>query len=301
MTSKRIIIPEIGGERLDIYLSKHLPYSRSKIENLIKGGLIKVDGLPIKPHHKTRIGEKIEVIFLDEGIRKEEIPLDIVYQDKNIIVVNKQAGFVVHPTPKIRRGTLINALLFITNLAKKGGPDRPGIVHRLDKDTSGLIVVAKEDKAYDRLIELIKERKVKRKYIALVWGIPKEDRGTIDIPIGRPKKGGVLMKVYGRNSKEATTSYKVLQKFTDISLLELELISGRTHQIRVHLANIGHPVVGDKSYSKKPLLINRQALHAFSLEFPHPITKKHLFFKTEVPEDIKVLIDSFEDNKTIDE
>ncbi len=298
------LISDIEGERLDIFLSKRLNLSRSKIASLIKDGLIKINEKTIKPHHKTKIGEGISVIIPDERIKPENIPLDIVYEDAEIIIVNKPAGMVCHPTAKIRKGTLINALLFHTSLADCGKEDRPGIVHRLDKDTSGLLVVAKTKTAYCSLVKMIKERIIKKKYLAYVWGNVVEDEGEISIPIGRPKKGGVLMKPYGRKMREAKTFYKVLQREKDISLLEIELQTGRTHQIRVHLASIGHPVIQDKSYGKKSEIrvlslakarnpkseICRQALHAFSLSFPHPITKEALSFEIELPLDMKGVI-----------
>ncbi|MEW6102637.1 MAG: RluA family pseudouridine synthase [bacterium] len=283
----KVIISDIEGERIDIFLSKRLNLSRSKVAFLIKEGLVKVDEKFIKPHHKIRIGEKIEVILPDETIKPENIPLDIVYEDADIIVVNKPAGMVTHPTAKIRKETLVNALLFHTSLPDTGNPDRPGIVHRLDKDTSGLIVIAKTKEAYKNLVKMIKERVVKRRYLALVSGNVALDKGEISIPIGRPKKGGVLMKPYGRKMREAKTFYKVLERRKDMSLLEVSLETGRTHQIRVHLANMKHPVLGDKAYGKKSAIINRQALHSFSLSFPHPITNKSLEFKIEPPEDMK--------------
>ncbi|MEW6681127.1 MAG: RluA family pseudouridine synthase [bacterium] len=278
---------DITGERIDLFLAKRLNLSRSYVVCLIKDGLIKIDGKSIKPHHKTKIGEEIEVNLPDKEIKPENIPLDIVYEDSEIIIVNKPAGQITHPTARIRKGTLVNALLFHTSLPDTGNPERPGIVHRLDKDTSGLLVVAKTKRAYESLIKMIKERAIKRKYLALVLGRVKEDYGEVCKPIGRPKRGGVLMKPYGRKMKEAKTSYRVLQRGKNASLLEVSLHTGRTHQIRVHLASIGYPVIGDKSYGKKTNLINRQALHAFSLSFLHPITNEPLHFEVEPPSDIK--------------
>ncbi|MEW6680458.1 MAG: RluA family pseudouridine synthase [bacterium] len=282
----KLKVVDKGGERIDIFLSKRLNLSRSKVAFLIKEGKVKVDGKFIKPHHKTRIGERIEIAFEDTAIKPENVPLDIVYEDSDVIVVNKPAGMITHPTAKIRKATLVNALLFHTSLPDTGNPDRPGIVHRLDKDTSGLIVIAKTKEAYERLVKMIKERFVKRRYLAWVLGSVKEDKGEISIPIGRPKKGGVLMKPYGRKMREAKTFYKVLERRKDMSLLEVSLETGRTHQIRVHLASIQHPVIGDKAYGKKTSLINRSFLHAFSLSFPHPITNKPLSFVVEPPEDM---------------
>ncbi|MEW6006829.1 MAG: RluA family pseudouridine synthase [bacterium] len=283
---------DVEGERIDLFLAKRLNLSRSKVAFLIKERKIKIDGRFIKPHYKTKTGERIEVTFPDETIKPENIPLDIVYDDSHIIVVNKPPFMITHATTRIRKGTLVNALLFHTSLPNIPSPERPGIVHRLDKDTSGLIVVAKTEAAYKSLVKMIKERIVKRKYLALVLGSVKEDYGEICIPIGRPKKGGVLMKPYGRKMREAKTFYKVLERRKDMSLLEVSLETGRTHQIRVHLASIGHPVIGDKSYGKNSAprtphsAFNRQALHAFSLSFPHPITNKPLSFVVEPPEDM---------------
>jgi len=290
MMEKKTLISDTGGERIDIFLAKMLGLSRSKIAFLIKDKMVKINGKETKPHHLIKIGEKIEISLKDTTIKPENVPLDIVYEDDFLIVVNKKPGQVTHPTARIRENTLVNALLFHTSLPDSKDKDRPGIVHRLDKDTSGLIVVAKTERAQEILAKMIKERVVKRKYLGIVKGCIKEDTGEITKPIGRPKKGGVLMKVYGRSMREAKTSYKVLQRFKDASLLEIELITGRTHQIRVHFASIRHPVLGDKSYGKATSLINRQALHAFSLSFPHPITKEPLSFEVEPPPDMKDLI-----------
>lgn len=286
------IIPDIEGERCDVFLSKRLNLSRSRITSLIKEGKIKIDGQELKPHHKTRKDKIIEVLLPDTTIKPENLPLDIVYEDRDIIVVNKPPGQITHPTPKIRQGTLVNALLFHCPELALLGKERPGIVHRLDKDTSGLLVVAKTEVALKNLVKMIKERGVKRKYIALVWKNVEKDKGEITKPIGRPRKGGVLMKAYGRNPKEAKTFYKVLQRFNSASLLEIELVTGRTHQIRVHLASIGHPVIGDKAYGKKyrQSIIKRQALTAFSLSLPHPITNKPLSFEAPIPLDIREAI-----------
>lgn len=288
------ILSDLEGERLDVFLAKRLNLSRSKIASLIKEGKVKIDGKITKPHHKTKKWEEISIVLEDETIKPEDIPLDIVYEDNEIIVVNKPPFQITHPTPKIREHTLVNALIFhCPSIASCGNPERPGIVHRLDKDTSGLMVVAKTEKSFQALSRMIKERIVKRKYLALVWKQVENNGGEITSPIGRPRKGGVLMKVYGRCPKEARTFYKVLQRFNNASLLEIELATGRTHQIRVHLASIGHPVIGDKVYGrykgfKSP--IKRQALHAFSLTFPHPITEEPLSFTLSLPADMKEAI-----------
>ncbi|MDI6751473.1 MAG: RluA family pseudouridine synthase [bacterium] len=278
------------GERLDIFLARECEISRSKASILIKDGFVRVNSRITKPHYKVKVGETIEVILPNLEIKPESIPLNIVYEDKDLIVIDKPAGLVCHPTSKIRQGTLVNGLLSHTNMANIGSPDRPGIVHRLDKDTSGLLVCAKTDEAYLGLSSQMKKRQIERRYKAVVWGIL-EKEGEISLPIGRPEKGGTSMKVGGRRMREAMTQYKVLERFSQASFIEAKLFTGRTHQIRVHLSAISHPVIGDKVYGKRRKApIERQALHSFYLSFLHPITEKQLTFESNLPEDIRNLL-----------
>ncbi|MEK9149041.1 MAG: RluA family pseudouridine synthase [Candidatus Desantisbacteria bacterium] len=287
------IIVEKDGERLDIFLARRYGISRSRAANLIKEGLVRVNSRTVKPHHKAKADESIEVILPNLEIKPEKIPLNIVYEDKDLIVIDKPAGLVCHPTSKIRQGTLVNGLLSHTTMANIGSPDRPGIVHRLDKDTSGLLVCAKTDEAYLGLSSQMKKRQIERRYKAVVWGIL-EGEGEISLPIGRPEKGGTSMKVGGRGMREAMTQYRVLERFSQTSFIEAKLFTGRTHQIRVHLSAICHPVVGDKVYGKKRKApIERQALHSFYLSFLHPITGEQLTFESNLPEDIRDLLEYF--------
>lgn len=298
MKMELIVIKEDENQRLDVYLTKKLGLSRVRIQKLIKSNEVTLNNKRlVKPHHQIKSEDKIEVNLPEAeelNITPEDIPIEILYEDEDLIVINKPAGIIVHPTHKIKSGTLINALLFHTQgkLSSIGAPFRPGVVHRLDKDTSGVIVVAKTDQAYWSLVKQFSQHTIKRCYLALVHGIMKQDKGEINIPIGRPFKGGVGMKVKGRLSRQAITYFKVKERFnSEYSLLEVKLGTGRTHQIRVHLNYIGHQVVGDKRYGKKrDGLIKRQALHAFLLGFYHPKTSEYLEFTSPLQEDISQVI-----------
>lgn len=289
-----IVNKEDANQRLDVYLTKKLGLSRVRIQQIIKANNVILNDKPaLKPHHKIKSRERI-VINLPPpenfDIIPEEIPLEVLYEDEDLIVINKPAGIIVHPTHKIKSGTLINALLFHTRgkLSSIGVPLRPGVVHRLDKDTSGVMVVAKTDQAYWSLTRQFSQHTITRCYLALVYGIMNQDKGKIDVPIGRPAKGGVGMKAKGRLAREAITYFKVKETFDSrYSLLEVKLATGRTHQIRVHLSYIGHQVVGDKRYGKKREdNLKRQALHAFLLGFNHPKTNKYMEWTSSLPEDI---------------
>lgn len=294
-----IVLSGEADQRLDKFLLSYLPssISRSYLQKIVKDGYVKINNLPVRPSYRVREGDCIIVETPERKslqVKAEDISLDIIFEDKDIIVINKEAGMITHPTFNILNNTLINALLFhCGELSHIGAPMRPGIVHRLDKDTSGVIVVAKNDQSYLSLSSQIQERTMKRKYKAIVYGNVKEDFGEIDIPIGRHIRDGLKMAVLGRNYKEAKTNFEVLERFFlskyQFSLLELELKSGRTHQIRVHLSYIKHPVVGDKVYGPKGKFsfINRQALHAEYLELVHPTSKKKIEFYAPFPEDIK--------------
>ena len=289
--------------RLDLYLTQQEMYpSRSQIRNLIAQGKIRVNNNPVKPSYILKNRDVINLALLEKKeleIRAEEISLDIIYEDEYLIVVNKPANMIVHPAGKIRSGTLVNALLYYCkdSLSGIGGVIRPGIVHRLDKNTSGLMVAAKNDFAHLDLSRQIKEHQVTKKYIALVQGGMRDDSGIIDAPIGRSLKNRKKMAVTVEGkSREAITHFKVLKRFSGYTLVEATLRTGRTHQIRVHLAFIGYPIVGDKLYGHKKQVLNisRQALHSHILGFAHPSSKKYLEFSTPLPKDMQKLIDYLE-------
>lgn len=274
--------------RVDKYLTTELEnMSRSKVQNLIADGYVFVNGETIKANYKLEAGDKVEV-FVPEpeavDVEAEDIPLDIIYEDKDIVLVNKAQGMVVHPGAGNPNGTLVNALLFhIKDLSGINGEIRPGIVHRLDKDTSGILMVAKNDEAHVNLSEQLQNRTVKRKYWALVHGVLPHEHGTINAPIGRDPKDRQKFTVI-KGGKEAISHFRVLERIQKFSLMEVSLETGRTHQIRVHLNYIDHPVAGDKVYGpKKSLEGNGQFLHARMLEFTHPRTGETMSFEAELP------------------
>ena len=276
--------------RLDAYIaSKQTDLSRSNIQKLIENGEILVNNSKKKMSYKVQEGDVVQINVpeaREANIKPENIPIDIVYQDNDIIVVNKPKGLVVHPANGNPDGTLVNAIMAICKdgLSGIGGELRPGIVHRLDKDTSGLLIVAKNDKAHRIMSEQIKNRKVRKIYIALVKGVVAEKEATIDMPIGRSTKDRKKMAVR-KDGKEAVTHFKVLKRYQNYTLLEVKIDTGRTHQIRVHMAEIGHPVVGDEVYSngKNEFNIHGQMLHSTSLDFTHPTTGKKLHFEAPLP------------------
>jgi len=299
--------PEEAGKRLDVWLTEKLTgVSRSRIQRLIEEGLILVGGRPVKASHKVRPGQKIwgEVPPPPSlKARPEPIPLDIVYEDEDLIVVNKPQGMVVHPAPGNESGTLVNALLYhCGDLSGMGGTIRPGIVHRLDKDTSGLLVAAKNDFAHRSLAAQIKARKVKRIYLALVYGEIKEPAGKIEAPIGRHPVDRQRMAVTFKNSRPALTYYRVLRRFEGFTLLEVHLKTGRTHQIRVHMAYLNHPVVGDALYGpkKQAFEVPGQLLHAAKLGFHHPRTGDYLEFMAPLPPAFRHVLELLSGETNID-
>ena len=297
---------ENENKRIDAYLSEKLEdTSRVAIQRLITNGKVLVNGKTIKASYKVQTEDKIEVeeeVPVEVSLKAQDIPLDIIYEDKDIIVVNKPKGMVVHPANGNPDGTLVNAIMAICkdSLSGIGGEIRPGIVHRLDKDTSGIIIVAKNDKAHINLSEQIKDHKVKKTYIALVRGIVKENEATINMPIGRNEKDRKKMAVT-KKGKEAITHFKVLQRYDKYTLLQVNIETGRTHQIRVHLSQIGYPIVGDEVYSngKNEWNIKGQCLHAKSLEFTHPITGETMHLEAELPEYFENIIKGLENRKQI--
>ena len=294
-----IIVEENLNERLDLYLSKKLDYSRSKIVKMISDSTILVNNEIVKNSYLLKKDDVISVgEYAEEemDITPEDIPLDIVYEDDDVMVINKPNGMVVHPAIGNNHGTLVNALLYYSkNLSDINGTFRPGIVHRIDAYTTGLLMVAKNNKAHEILSEELSKKETTRKYIALVWGVIKEDTATIDAPIGRDINDRKKMAVTSINSKDAVTHLKVLERYKDATLIELQLETGRTHQIRVHMNYIDHPVVNDPVYGRRKIIDDSgQCLHAYSLGFIHPTTGKYMEFKCDLPECFTNILDKFE-------
>jgi len=286
---------ENKGQRLDVFLADNLSgkFSRSFIQRLISEGSVTLNGMAVKPHHKINAGDSIKVVIPEAkpySVKGEKIPLDIVYEDEYLLVVNKRHDMVVHPAPGNYTGTLVNALLgHCTDLSGIGGVMKPGIVHRLDKGTSGLLVVAKTDEVHRALAKQFKDKTTARVYLALVRGVVELDNGIIELPIGRSVHDRKKMAVKFEDARDAKTQYKVLKRFKDFTLLELRLATGRTHQIRVHMSHIGHPVLGDDKYGTRGIF-SHPVLHAARLGFVHPVTEKYMEFESAMPEDMKKLI-----------
>ncbi|NLB52744.1 MAG: RluA family pseudouridine synthase [Syntrophomonadaceae bacterium] len=292
-----IVHEEMEGERLDAFITEHLEYlSRSMVKLLLEEKKITVNGENKKASYRIKEGEEIAVTVPEPKqveITAQDIPLNIVYQDKDIVIIEKPQGMVVHPAHGNWDNTLVNALLFhIKDLSGINGELRPGIVHRLDKDTSGLLIVAKNDQAHRHLARQIKDHSFNRQYIALVHGTINEKLGIIEAPIGRSKTDRKKMAV-DKNGKEAVSEYQVLNRYQNYSLVKVKLLTGRTHQIRVHFAYIHHPVVGDPLYgpAKKHFDLAGQALHACLLGFIHPSTQEYMEFQSEVPQYMQKIID----------
>lgn len=298
-----IINKEDEYKRIDAFIAKEYDkLSRVAVKRLMDNEKILVNGKKVKTSYK--IQEHDEITIEEEKPKEIElkaqgdIPIDIIYEDNDIIVVNKQKGLVVHPANGNPDGTLVNAIMAVCkdSLSGIGGEIRPGIVHRIDKDTSGILVIAKNDKAHIDLSEQIKNHEVEKTYIALVRGIVKENKATIKMPIGRSIKDRKKMAVT-KKGKEAITHFKVLHRYDNYTLLEIKIETGRTHQIRVHLAEIGYPIIGDMTYSngKNEWDVKGQALHAKSLKFKHPITKKDMYLEAELPEYFQTILSELDD------
>jgi len=287
------------GQRLDIFITSKTSITRSQIQKLIEDGSVLVNSRIVSQNYRVKTNDVITLTISGketESLIPEPIPLEILYKDDYLVVVNKPAGMVVYPSAGHNQGTLMNALSHhCKKLASVGRPLRPGVIHRLDKDTSGVMVVALNDEAYYNLVEQFRQRTITRRYIALVYGNLKEDKGEIALQIGRSESDRKKMSTRVRKGKEAITRWKVLERFGSATLIEAKLGTGRTHQIRVHFASTAHPVLGDRTYgkkveleikSKKKIVFPRQMLHAELLGFTHPATGKYLEFSIPLPEDI---------------
>lgn len=285
-----------GSGRIDKVLSEiNADWSRTQIQQWVKDGIVLVNDGTVKPNYKVKIGDIIEVMEpepVELDIVAEDLDLEIVYEDADVLVVNKPRGMVVHPAPGHATGTLVNGLMYqVKDLSGINGVMRPGIVHRIDKDTSGLLMVAKNDQAHVSLVDQLVEKSVTRIYTALVHGHIPHDQGTIDAPIGRDQKDRQSMTVTDKG-KHAITHFSVLDRFGDFTLVECRLETGRTHQIRVHMKYIGYPLAGDPKYGpKKTIDFNGQALHAGTIGFKHPRTGEYLEFTQPLPEEFKALIE----------
>ena len=292
-----MIVEDKEGLRLDSYLSEELDISRSKVQKLIKEEKVLVNGKVVNSSYSVRLNDFIEVndeLDYEIKVDPEDIPLNIIYEDDDLLIINKESGMVVHPAPGHYTGTLVNALLFrYKNLA--GDKFRPGIVHRLDKDTSGLMLVAKNEFTLEKLSLMISKKEVERKYLAIVDGVIKEDSGEIDAPIGRDRNNRQKMAITDVNAKEAITHFKVLERFNNNTLIECILDTGRTHQIRVHMAYIGYPVTNDPLYGKGKDSFG-QMLHSYSIKLNHPRTGKELKYVVEAP---KEFLDKLEELRNL--
>ncbi|MBI4653951.1 MAG: RluA family pseudouridine synthase [Nitrospirae bacterium] len=293
------VTPEDKSKRLDTYIPLESGLSRSYVQKLFKKGLILVNSIPQKASYRLRRGDIIEVSIPNEPpltLAPEDIPLDVIYEDEHIIVVNKPSGMVVYPSAGHKSATLLNAIISrCKKLASQGGPLRPGIVHRLDKDTTGVMIIAKDDKAYVNLTKQFRERMVEKHYRAISYGNIKKEYGEIRSHIGRSISDRKKMSIRTRKGKEAITEFKVIKRLKLADIIDVKIITGRTHQIRVHFASIGHPVLGDRVYGKKTfikirqksIIFSRQMLHAYSLKLNHPLDGRPLEFIAPMPEDME--------------
>ncbi len=293
-----------ADSRIDTFAAEKTGITRSQIHKLIEEGLVRVNGAPTKASYKMRPGDEVDITLPEkqpDELVPEDIPLDILYSDEHLAVVNKPAGLVVYPAAGHPTGTLMNALRYrLGELSAPGGPLRPGVVHRLDKDTSGIMVVALSGEAYHPLVEQFSHREIKRTYVALISGRIKGESGKITRKIGRSMTDRKKMSVRTRKGKEAETKWDVIERFKNATLVRVKLATGRTHQIRVHFASVGHPVLGDSTYGhkttlavlgKKKLYFPRQMLHAKVLGFRHPVTHRKMRFTSPLPEDMQAAIE----------
>ena len=293
------VSPEEAGVRIDKYLTEQLPdITRSYLQKLLKDGSVQMNGKSVKVSTKTAAGAVIELTIPEPEepeILPEDIPLDILYEDSDVILINKPKDMVVHPAAGHYTGTLVNALMYHCkgDLSGINGVLRPGIVHRIDKDTTGVLIVCKNDKAHNALAEQLKEHSITRKYRAIVCGNLKEDEGTVDAPLGRHPQDRKKMAIVRTGGKRAVTHYRVLARFGNYTYIECQLETGRTHQIRVHMASLGHPLLGDEVYGrvKSPFKLEGQTLHAMVLGFIHPTTGEYMEFEAPLPEYFEKLLE----------
>lgn len=297
---------ERDNTRIDKFLNEQMAdISRSYIQKLIKDDLVTVDLRPVKANYKVKEGDRVEVTLPEPvslDIEPENIPLDIIYEDEDVLLVNKPKDMVVHPSAGHMDGTLVNALLYHCkdSLSSINGVMRPGIAHRIDKDTTGLLIICKNDKAHNCIAEQLKVHSITRRYHAIVWNNLSEDEGKIDAPIGRHPIDRKRMAVNYKNGKSAVTHYKVLERFGKYTYIECTLETGRTHQIRVHMTSIGHPLIGDTVYGsdRQPFKTQGQVLHAKVFGFVHPTTGKYMEFETPLPEYFEAILEKLRKNKT---
>ena len=293
------VSPEDAGVRIDKYLVEQLPdITRSYLQKLLKDGSVQMNGKPVKASTKTAAGALIALTIPEPEepeILPEDIPLDILYEDSDVILINKPKDMVVHPAAGHYTGTLVNALMYHCkgDLSGINGVLRPGIVHRIDKDTTGVLIVCKNDRAHNALAEQLKEHSITRKYRAIVCGNLKEDEGTVDAPLGRHPQDRKKMAIVRSGGKRAVTHYRVLERFGNYTYIECRLETGRTHQIRVHMASLGHPLLGDEIYgrAKSPFKLEGQTLHAMVLGFIHPTTGEYMEFEAPLPEYFEKLLE----------
>ena len=286
------IVPEMEDERIDKCISNYMEnLSRSYIQKIIKDGSVSVNGQVVKANYRVKVDDRVRFIIPDSvepDIPAQDIPLDILYEDADILIVNKPKNMVVHPAPGHYEGTLVNAVMYHCRgqLSGINGVLRPGIVHRIDKDTTGSIIICKSDEAHNAIAELLKTHDITRKYRAIVYGNVKDDQGTVDTPIGRHPIDRKKMAVNEKNGKRAVTHYRVLERFEQYTYIECQLETGRTHQIRVHMASIGHPLLGDTVYTgrKAPFHLEGQVLHAMTIGFVHPRSNTYMEVEAPLPE-----------------
>jgi 23S rRNA pseudouridine1911/1915/1917 synthase len=285
---------DVDGERLDVFVARHVPgLTRSRAQKLIDDEMVMVDGRAERASHRLSAGDRVSVTVpeaRESAVHAESIALDVIYEDADIIAINKPPGMTVHPSPGHEHSTLVNAILAqCQDLSGIGGVMRPGIVHRLDRDTSGVILVAKNDAAHNALAKQLKDRAVEKTYLALVEGTPKPAEGVIDAPIARDPRNRQRMAVVD-SGRESMTAYRVVERFGGYSLVEARPKTGRTHQIRVHLAAIGHPIVGDRVYGRASKLVGRQFLHAQRIAFMHPRTGERMALEAGLAADLEVAL-----------
>ena len=298
---------DANNMRIDRFISERMSdTSRSYIQKLIKDERVTVDSKVVKSNYKVKEGEWVEIVLPEPvslDIEAENIPLDILYEDSDVLLVNKPKDMVVHPSAGHVTGTLVNALLYHCkdSLSSINGVMRPGIVHRIDKDTTGILIICKNDKAHNCIAEQLKVHSITRRYHALVWNNVTNDTGTIDAPIGRHPVDRKKMAINHKNGKHAVTHYKVLERFGQYTYIQCELETGRTHQIRVHMASIGHPLVGDPVYgpAKQPFKTDGQMLHAKVFGFIHPSTNEYMEFETELPEYFESILEKLRHKGTV--